>query len=103
MGYDKSQERREKVIRSEVACKVLESHSEEREVMRFREQAKKEACAKQPVRKSTEKTIQNNQSPAASFISYLCSCSAGFSLWFSDKTLDAIREAGLTAWQSNSN
>lgn len=89
-------ERRGKVIRSKVACRSYTARyakwcdSESRH--------KKEACAKQPVRKNNQKY----QSPSASFICYLCSCSAGCSLWFNDKTLDAIREAGLTAWQRNS-
>lgn len=47
--------RRWDLIRNQVACRVLELHSESRAGMRFREQAGKEACAKQPIRKTWKK------------------------------------------------
>lgn len=48
-------ERREKVIRNKVACRVLELHGALNQAMRFWEQAKKDPRAKQPIKKSMGK------------------------------------------------
>lgn len=57
---------------------------------------KKGGLCKTANQENMEKTIKNI-SHHLLLICHLCSCSAGFSLWFSDKTLDAVREVGLTA------